>query len=207
MGKAIDFSNEDRILTDRFEDALVFAFRLHIDQKRKSSNVPYIAHLLSVTAIVLENGGDENEAIAALLHDAVEDQGGQMVLKDIQTRYGEDVAEIVLSCSDTDTFPKPPWRDRKEYYLAHLNNASDSARLVSLADKIHNLRDILRTYRIEGENTWKRFRGGKDGTLWYYHSLVNIFEKSGTDFLTNELRRVYDELINLVAQSELNSKL
>lgn len=205
MKKSSNQKNVDRILTNRFEDALVFAFRLHIDQTRKSSSVPYIAHLLSVAAIVLENGGDENEAIAALLHDAVEDQGGQMVLSEIESRFGSEVAEIVLSCSDTDTFPKPPWRERKEFYLAHLQEASDGARLVSLADKTHNLRDILRTYRKEGENTWKRFRGGKDGTLWYYQSLVSIFEKSGDDFLTGELRRVYDELIDLIVQSELNS--
>jgi (p)ppGpp synthase/HD superfamily hydrolase len=192
-------SSELNNLTPRFEDALVFAFQLHHDQRRKSSDVPYVAHLLAVTSLVLEDGGSEEEAIAALLHDAVEDQGGRETLALIQHRYGSAVAEIVDDVSDCDSTPKPPWKERKETYLKRLLYAPNSARRVSLADKLHNLRDILFTYRQIGEKTWERFKGGKEGTLWYYSSLVTIFEQTGNDPMTQELRRVYDDLSNLVS--------
>jgi GTP pyrophosphokinase len=180
-------------LTARFEDALVFATKLHSAQTRKGSQTPYIAHLLGVTAIVLESGGNEDTAIAALLHDAVEDQGGLDTLEEIRRRYGDKVASIVDSCSDTYTLPKPPWRERKEMYLAHLPGATPEARLVSLADKLYNARSILRDLR-EGENIWEKFRGGKDGTLWYYRSLVDIFQKLDHGFLVGELTRVVDQI-------------
>jgi (p)ppGpp synthase/HD superfamily hydrolase len=177
---------------------LVFAFQLHQDQRRKSSDVPYVAHLLAVTSLVLEDGGSEEEAIAALLHDAVEDQGGRETLALIRHRYGSAVADIVNDVSDCDSAPKPPWKERKEMYLERLLYAPNSARRVSLADKLHNLRDILYTYRQIGERTWERFKGGKEGTMWYYTSLVTIFEQTGNDPMTQELRRVYENLINLV---------
>lgn len=139
-------------LTPRFEAALVYASQVHAGQKRKGTEIPYIAHLLSVAGIVLEEDGDEDEAIAALLHDAVEDQGGQARLEDIGSRFGDRVAEIVEGCTDADTIPKPEWQERKERHLAHLRGASSSVLEVSAADKLHNARAILAGYRIHGES-------------------------------------------------------
>jgi (p)ppGpp synthase/HD superfamily hydrolase len=184
------------ILTARFEDALVYAAQLHTHQNRKGSQTPYIAHPLSVAALVIESGGDEDIAIAALLHDAVEDQGGLETLAEIRRRYGEKVAEIVDSCSDAYTIPKPPWRERKRTYLAHLPEATSEARLVSLADKLHNARSILRDLQ-EGNDIWEKFKGGKEGTLWYYRNLVDIFQQLDEGFLVDELSRVVNQIENL----------
>ena len=181
-------------LTPRFEDALSFATQLHAQQTRKGKLTPYIAHLLSVAALVLEAGADEDVAIAALLHDAVEDQGGLETLAEIRRRYGERVANIVDSCSDAYTIPKPPWRERKEAYLQHLSEATPAARLVSLADKLHNSRSILRDLYQDGEQVWNKFKGGKQGTLWYYRSLANIFEQRDDGFMVAELRRVVNQI-------------
>ncbi len=159
----------------RFQQALVYAERLHARQVRKGTRIPYFSHLLSVTALVMEAGGDEDEAIAALLHDAVEDQGGQATLDEIRHRFGQPVADIVESCTDAFSTPKPPWRQRKESYLRHLNEASPSALRVSLADKLHNARTILTDLRHNGPNIWKRFRGGREGSLWYYRELADFF--------------------------------
>lgn len=185
-------------LSARFDEALVMASNLHRNQKRKATSIPYIAHLLSVAALVLENGGTENEAIAALLHDAVEDQGGKSVLNKIERTFGQEVAGIVAGCSDSSGFPKAPWKTRKDRYLQHLVTADDSVILVSLADKLHNLRDILQTYRLEGERTWERFNGGKAGTLWYYENLVEIFSRSGQPAMAAELRRVFEMLLAII---------
>jgi GTP pyrophosphokinase len=144
---------------------MVYAACLHAGQTRKRTDRPYIGHLLGVTALVLENGGDEDEAIAALLHDAVEDQGGVITLEAIRRKFGDRVARIVEGCTDSFTTPKPPWRQRKEDYLARLRTALPDVRLVSAADKLNNAREILRDYRTEGEAVWARFNGGKDGTL------------------------------------------
>lgn len=187
-------------LSERFEQALTFAARLHAGQTRKSTDIPYIAHLLAVTSLVLEDGGSEDEAIAALLHDAVEDQGGLRTLEEIERRFGEEVALMVDALSDAYTKPKPPWRERKQGYIAHLKQAPPGVRRVSLADKLHNARDILRTLMNEGDLTWKRFKGGKDGTLWYYQSLVEVFEESGADYMTYELARVVGEIERLAKQ-------
>jgi (p)ppGpp synthase/HD superfamily hydrolase len=146
-------------LTNRFSAALTFASQLHATQLRKGSGVPYAAHLLSVTGIVLQYGGREDEAIAALLHDAVEDQGGLPVLEKIRSRFGAEVAAIVEGCTDAYTNPKPAWRERKEKYIAHLQAASPSVRLVCAADKLDNIRAILQDYRIVGEEVWSRFEG------------------------------------------------
>ncbi|HBY09486.1 MAG TPA: phosphohydrolase [Chloroflexi bacterium] len=181
-------------LTPRFEDALSFATQLHAQQTRKGNQTPYIAHLLSVAALVLEAGADEDVAIAALLHDAVEDQGGLETLAEIRRRYGERVANIVDSCSDAYTIPKPPWRERKEAYLQHLSEATPAARLVSLADKLHNSRSILRDLYQDGEQVWNKFKGGKQGTLWYYRSLADIFEQRDDGFMVAELRRVVNQI-------------
>jgi (p)ppGpp synthase/HD superfamily hydrolase len=156
-----------------FENALAYAARLHAEQTRKGSDTPYISHLLAVTAIALDHGATENEAIAALLHDAVEDQGGQKTLEEIRHRYGNQVAEIVAACSDTDESPKPPWRDRKEAFVERLRTEPYSVRLVVAADKLHNVRDVLRNYRIHGDDLWSQFKGGRDGTLWYYQAVVD----------------------------------
>lgn len=184
-------------LSPRFEQAFGYAFKLHKNQKRKATNVPYIAHLLGVTSLVLEAGGDEDEAIAALLHDAAEDQGGQRTLNEIKEQFGDRVARIVAECSDSVSIFKPPWKQRKSDYLARLSNADMSVRRVSLADKLHNCRDILRTYREIGDQTWSRFTGGKEGTLWYYEELVRIFLQTGRDSFTLELERVVAELIEI----------
>lgn len=179
------------------------ATRLHAGQLRKGTHIPYLSHLLAVTALVLEDGGGEDEAIAALLHDAVEDQGGMRTLDEIRRRFGDHVAEIVDALSDTYSSPKPPWRQRKVDYLAHLPQASAEVRRVSLADKLHNARAILRTLRQDGERTWKRFKGGKDGTLWYYRSLLQVFEETGSDFMTAELGRVLAEIEHIAHSQEI----
>lgn len=189
-------------LTGRFADALQYTFQLHRQQKRKQSEVPYIAHLMSVTSLVLENGGDEDQAIAALLHDAVEDQGGMPTLEEIRRRFGERVARIVEDCSDAFEIPKPPWKGRKEQYLARLPNHSAEARLVSLADKVHNARSILVSLEREGSQVWERFNGGREGTLWYYHRLVEIYRQFGNDPLTQELARLVAEMDIRAAEAD-----
>jgi len=183
----------------RFDEALAFAARLHRDQLRKGTEIPYVSHLLAVAGIALENGANEDEAIAALLHDAVEDQGGAPTLVEIRRRFGEAVADIVAGCTDTDEVPKPPWRGRKEAYVAHVASASPSVRLVSAADKLHNARSILADYRRHGERIWKRFAGGREGTLWYYRALVDAFRTHGETPLVDELARTVAELERLAA--------
>ncbi|HSY62979.1 MAG TPA: HD domain-containing protein [Terriglobales bacterium] len=186
-------------LGPRFEQALIFASRKHAGQSRKATAVPYIAHLLSVTGLVLEAGGDEDLAIAALLHDVVEDCGGAPVLEEVRRSFGERVAHVVEGCTDTDLDPKPPWRRRKEDYLKHLQTADSDVRLVSAADKLHNARSILADYREIGESVWRRFQGKHDGTLCYYRSLVDEFRKRDTNPLINQLERVVKELEAAVA--------
>lgn len=185
------------ILSPRFEQALVYATILHSGQKRKGTDIPYISHLLAVTAIVLEHGGTEEEAIAALLHDAVEDAGGKERAADIRARFGDTVAAIVEGCTDADTIPKPPWEQRKKAYLAHLAKAPASVRLVSAADKLHNARAVLADYRTLGESLWARFNGGKEGTLWYYREIVRCLSAHGPSALVEELDRVVSELERL----------
>jgi (p)ppGpp synthase/HD superfamily hydrolase len=186
---------EDRDgLTGLFEEALIYATRLHAGQKRKWESTPYISHLLGVTSLVLEDGGDELEAIAALLHDAVEDQGGLETLEEIRQRFGDRVARIVEACSDSYTNPKPPWRERKEAYVERMRTAPPDVRRVSLADKLHNGRATLATLYREGEGTWARFRGGKDGTLWYFRALSEVFLQGEEDFMALELAKVVERI-------------
>ena len=163
---------------------------------RKQTEIPYLSHLLTVTAIALEHGADEDEAIAALLHDAVEDAGGESRRQDIALRFGERVAAIVAGCSDTDVTPKPPWQERKEAYIAHLAAADRSTLLVSCSDKLHNARSIVADLRQQGNSLWQRFNGGRDGTLWYYRSLVTAFRHRGEHLL------LVDELDRVVASME-----
>ena len=185
------------ILGQRFEEALAYAAKLHSLQIRKGSEVPYIAHLIGVASIALEYGADEDEAIAALLHDAIEDQGGPEAGEEIRARFGGRVVTIVEGCTDTDVTPKPPWRQRKEAYIAHIKGASPSIRLVSCSDKLHNARAILKDYRIRGDALWERFTGGREGTLWYYRSLSDAFRTVFPSPLADELERVVSEIEKL----------
>ena len=185
---------------EKFENALRYASELHRDQVRKGTGIPYITHLLAVASIVGENGGTEDEVVAALLHDGPEDQGGEATLEVIRVRFGDEVAEIVDGCTDTYEEKKPPWPERKERYLAHLANASDSVRLVSSADKLHNARAVLSDYRILGEDLWTRFNGGKEGTLWYYRAIVDTLRGGGP--IVEELDRVVTDLETLSSVRE-----
>ena len=164
-------------LTERFQSALAFATELHRHQRRKGTSIPYVSHLLGVASIALEIGADEDQAIAALLHDAVEDQGGAACLEEIRNRYGDRVAGIVSDCTDADVEPKPPWRGRKEAYIASLAHKPKDSLLVSLADKTHNARAILDDLVVHGPALWQRFTGGRDGSLWYYDQLASAFLK------------------------------
>jgi GTP pyrophosphokinase len=154
--------------------------------------------VLSVAALVLEAGGDEDQAIAALLHDVVEDCGGAPVLDEIRHEFGDRVARIVDGCTDSDEEPKPPWRERKERYLRHLQQGGEDVRLVSLADKLHNVRSIVLDYRYLGDKVWERFTGGREGTLWYYRALVEIYRQGPSNRWLDELERNVVELERLV---------
>jgi (p)ppGpp synthase/HD superfamily hydrolase len=184
-------------LSARYQEALTFAARLHADQLRKGTTIPYIAHLLAVSSIALQYGADEDEAVAALLHDAIEDQGGAETREEIRRRFGDRVVAIVDGCTDSDVTPKPPWRQRKQAYIAHIGGASPSVRLISASDKLDNARAVLGDYRSVGESLWTRFHGGRDGTLWYYRSLVEAFRRAGSNALVEELDRVVTEIERL----------
>ena len=189
------------MLTQRFEEALLYAYHLHVSQVRKGTHIPYFAHLMGVTALVLEDGGDEDQAIAALLHDAVEDQGGLVTFQEIRRRFGEQVAQMVDGLTDAYGSPKPPWRERKERYLDHLRKAGPEIQRISLADKLHNARALLKDLRVDGNSTWDRFRGGRDGTLWYYHALVEIFQDFNASPMVRELTEVVSEIEELAART------
>ncbi len=182
------------LLGDRFEQALQFAATTHRTQVRKGSGIPYIGHLLGVCSLVIEDGGNEDEAIAALLHDAAEDQGGAPMLEQIRQGFGSDVAGIVAACSDTFESPKPPWRVRKESYVEHLSDQPESVLRVSLADKLFNARAILRDYLLVGEEVWTRFQAGRDGQIWYYRQLAERFRVLLPGRMAVELSEVVDEL-------------
>ncbi|WP_293133926.1 HD domain-containing protein [Microcoleus sp. bin38.metabat.b11b12b14.051] len=182
------------ILSNRFSEALTYATQLHATQIRKGSGVPYIAHLLGTASIALEYGANEDETIAALLHDAIEDQGGATTREAIRQRFGDTVTAIVDGCTDSDATPKPPWRDRKQAYIDRIPQASHSVRLVSAADKLYNVRSILKDSRQVGDSVWERFKGGKDGSLWYYRSLVEAFRQAESTPLVEELDRTVLEL-------------
>jgi GTP pyrophosphokinase len=182
----------------RLSDAFAYAAELHRSQYRKGGKVPYLAHLMGVTSIVMEQGGREHEVIAALLHDSVEDQGGLPILEEIRSRYGSEVAQIVETCSDSTSADKAPWKSRKMAYIERLSSASPSALLVSAADKLQNLRAILFDYRIHGESVWDRFSGGRTGTLWYYQTLSDLYMESGPPELAGEIRRTLDQLSQLI---------
>jgi (p)ppGpp synthase/HD superfamily hydrolase len=192
-------------LGPRFDEAFRFAAEKHAAQTRKKTDVPYISHLMSVAALVLEAGGDEDQAIAALLHDVVEDCGGHPVLEEVRELFGERVANIVEGCTDAYTIPKPPWKQRKLDYLEVLRRADDDIRLVSAADKLHNVRTILADYRHEGDRVWDRFSGHKDGTLWYYRAVLDVLRHGRPNRLVDELQRVVTELETLARKGIANS--
>jgi (p)ppGpp synthase/HD superfamily hydrolase len=192
-------------LGSSFSQAFDFAFEKHAGQTRKASSVPYIAHLMGVAALVLEFGGDEDMAIAALLHDVVEDCGGAPMLKEIKRRFGSRVAKIVDGCTDSDACPKPPWRERKEAYIHHLKTADAETRLVSAADKLHNVRAIVADYREVGELVWERFSGGREGTLWYYRTLLEEFLRHRPNRLIRELELTVCELESLAQRDATRS--
>ena len=189
-------------LTPRFEDALVFAARLHGGDVRKGTTIPYVSHILGVASIALEHGANEDEAIGALLHDTVEDAKGdpESVRTEIRRRFGTAVLDIVDGCTDARIKPKPPFRERKERYIVHLPEASPSVRLVSASDKLYNARAILSDYRGIGEARWARFNGGRSGTLWYYRTLADAFRTLGPGRLAEELDRVVSEIEQLAGQ-------
>ncbi|HET9960412.1 MAG TPA: HD domain-containing protein [Polyangiaceae bacterium] len=183
-------------LTDRYRRALEFAFELHREQERSGSGVPYFAHLIGVSSLVLEAGADEDVAIAALLHDAAEDQGGTSTLERIEQDFGAKVADIVRACTDAVETPRPPWRERKIRYVEHLKLASPEAQLVAASDKLYNLRTIVADYRSIGEALWSRFSGGRAGVIWYYGALVEAFTISHG--VVAELRRTLAQLETLL---------
>lgn len=162
-------------LSARYDEALTYAAEIHRTQSRKGSGIPYLTHLMAVSGLVLESGGSEDEAIAGLLHDALEDQPDKTSYEDIEARFGAEVARIVRACSDTEEDPKPPWRERKEAYLRHLATTDDAVLRVSRSDKLHNARAIVTDLRDIGPALWGRFNAGCDGQLWYYARLAAIF--------------------------------
>ncbi len=198
-------SNHVPLLSHRFSEALAAAAELHALQLRKDSAIPFVAHLLAVTSIALHHGADEDEAIAALLHDAIEDAptelGADWVRRWIRSRFGERVLLIVEGCTDADTVPKPDWRQRKQAYIAHLPTQTPSVLLVSASDKMHNATAILADYRVIGEKLWTRFNpaAGKAGTIGYYRGLVAAYRETGMH------PRLIDELDGTVATIERES--
>jgi (p)ppGpp synthase/HD superfamily hydrolase len=177
-------------LTDRFVDAVRYAAEAHAKQVRKGTEIPYLSHLIAVASFVLDDGGDEDSAIAALLHDAAEDQGGRPRLEDIRTRFGDKVAHIVEGCTDSWTEPKEPWIDRKTKYIEHAKTLDRETLRVSAADKVHNAYAILRDLRTYGEEIWKRFKASPDDIISYYDNLVRSYRHAGGGHLVDELERV-----------------
>jgi len=187
-------------LTGQFSKALVYAELKHHNQVRKGGDIPYVGHLLTVAGLVINDGGSEAQAIAALLHDAVEDAGGPAALEEIRTNFGEDVARIVDECSNTDEEPKPPWRERKQSYIDHLADVGDDTLLVSVADKLDNARSMLRDYHEHGPSLWERFTAkNPHDHLWYYSELLKKYRaRRCASWMVDELGRVVDELKRLV---------
>ena len=186
------------VLSARFGDALCMAVGLHRNHARKGTSIPYASHLLAVAALVLEHGGTEDQAIAALLHDAVEDQSGgdpAGLKREIEQRFGRAVLDVVLACSDSEvSIDKPNWEERKQRYIDHIRSAPAEVRLVSLADKTHNARAILRDHKAIGDEVWKRFNRPKDKILWYYEELMEAFRGRGNPVLYEEFETMVAEI-------------
>jgi (p)ppGpp synthase/HD superfamily hydrolase len=185
--------------SSRFVHALQFASHIHAHQRRKGGNIPYLAHLMAVSALVLDFGGTETEAIGALLHDAAEDCGGRKMLEQIRATFGEDVARIVEGCTDTFENPKPDWKPRKEAYLAHLCMAHDSVRTVACADKLHNLTCTVRDLRAHpGRDYWERFSTGPAQQNWYYEGCRDAFRVGKPPAMLGEYELVFEEFTRLL---------
>ncbi len=185
------------LLTERFDDALAYASRIHRTQLHKGADIPYISHLLAVAAIAIENGADEDQAIAALLHDAVEDQGGLERLAKIRARFGDGVAQIVADCTDSHEEPKPDWRPRKEAYIASLAHKPARSLAVSLADKTHNAAAINADLRAVGDAVWDRFTADREGVLWYYRALADAFRTKAPGIAAERFVREVEEMEEL----------
>lgn len=193
------------LLTPRFEQALVYATIIHAGQMRKGSDVPYISHLMAVTSIALEHGATEDEAIAALLHDAVEDAGGKERANDIRLRFGDTVADLVISCTDTMMERRPEYNNRRAAYVGSIQHKSAASILISAADKLHNSRSILRDYREVGDRVWNRFHHSKESTLWYYRALADAFMAAPNNYrcksLIEEINRVVTQIEQLTGRA------
>ena len=201
-GKVAKTANDKRggirppSLGPRLQRAFRYAAKMHSGQTRKATAVPYLSHLMAVASLVLEAGGDEDMAIAALLHDVVEDCGGMPRLREIRRQFGPRVARIVEGCTDSFVEPKPDWVERKKGYLEEVKHADDETRLVSASDKLHNVRTILADYRKDGDGIWVRFNGKKEGTLWYYRALSDEYARK-PNRITRELELAVRELERL----------
>jgi (p)ppGpp synthase/HD superfamily hydrolase len=183
-------------LTDRFTQALSYATQLHAQQRRKGSEIPYISHLLSVTALVLEDGGDEDSAIAALLHDAIEDQGGATTRAQIHQLFGDRVTHLINACTESETHPKPPWKQRKLQYLHQINVADDDVIRIALADKLHNARSILRDLQIHPHQTWQKFNATPTDIRWFYQSCLTILQQRSHSPMVTELAQTLDRWVS-----------
>lgn len=192
-------------LSERFDEAYAFASELHREQLRKIGRVPYVSHLLRVAGLALDFGASEDVAIAALLHDAVEDCGGMATEAIIRERFGDFVADVVLETSDSTTADanrKAPWRERKEAYLARLRTGSDAAALVSGCDKLDNVASLARAIGIAGgETTLSRFKGGASDLIWYYESVAAILQERGAP-IADELTAAIERLKKILGEKE-----
>jgi (p)ppGpp synthase/HD superfamily hydrolase len=188
-------------LGPRLQRAFRYAADKHAGQTRKQTAVPYLSHLMAVASLVLEASGDEDMAIAALLHDVVEDCGGMPRLREVRKKFGPRVARIVEGCTDSFGEPKGEWIERKKDYLREVKHADAETRLVSASDKLHNVRTILTDYRRDGEAIWSRFSGKKDGTLWYYRALSDEYSRRGANRISRELELAVAELERVVNES------
>jgi (p)ppGpp synthase/HD superfamily hydrolase len=182
------------ILSARFESALVYATRLHRQQQRKVVPTPYIGHLLAVSALVLEDGGDEDEAIAALLRDAIEDQGGEATRREVWQRFGARVTAIVDGCTEPAGRPQEPWRQHKQRYLAKIQQGSVAVHRVALADKLHNGRSLWHHLQQQGNDVWQHFRASPGELLWLYETQVHLFESIHPGWMATELDAIVQGL-------------
>jgi (p)ppGpp synthase/HD superfamily hydrolase len=182
------------LLTQRFEQAFGYAFHLHAHQLRKGGTVPYMSHLISVAALVLEDGGDEDAAIAALLHDAVEDQGGAAIRDEIHKRFGDRVLHIVDACTESEQTPKPPWKQRKLQALAQMRQAEPEVLRVMLADKLHNLRSIWADWQRQGDGVWERFNASRTEVLWFYAACIEAVGDRLHSPMVTELKTILRDL-------------
>ena len=196
------------ILSDRFAAAQTLALELHRDQLRKQTPIPYHSHLMAVAALILEHGGTEDQAIAGLLHDVIEDQGHKVTYADLETRFGASVTAMVRECTDTEVTPKPPFIERKRAYHAHLQHASSDALLVSAADKLHNLQAVTRDYRAHGSKLWDRFvkdadslTGKRDLFIWNHRALVGTLHARMGNAISAELVRQLETLEGLMREN------